>query len=151
FTGTLTLLAGVRATSAADSIGNYDTQQFTLSVGEPTITPVSDQTTTVGVPVIVNLTATGGTGTPVFKIVDPTTHTAPTNATVSIDSSGHATITPKAGFTGTVNLLAEARSSAAADSQENYDTDPFTLTVSSNTNPNVPVPTGLAVDASSNT
>ncbi len=38
FTGTISLLAGVRASSAADKYSNYDTQEFTLTVEIPTST-----------------------------------------------------------------------------------------------------------------
>ena len=45
-----------------------------------------------------------------YKIFDPTTHAAPTNVTISINqSTGQVTLTPAAGFTGTLHLLAGVR------------------------------------------
>ncbi len=59
-----------------------------------------------------------------------TTFGAPSNVTVDIDQdTGLVTLTPDAGFTGTINLLAGVRSATADDEQANYNTEAFTLTV----------------------
>ena len=144
FTGTLNLLAGVRASTATDTFANFDTQPFTLTVTpnaalKPMLGPVSNQSTSGVTPVVFNLTSTdpGGNGV-VYKVADATTFGNPANATVSINqTTGQVTITPNAGFTGTITLLAGVRSSTAADTQASYDTKQFTVTVNaaSTTNP----------------
>ena len=72
-------------------------------------------------PVTFTLTSTDPGAGVVYKVVDPVTFGAPANATVSINqTTGQVTLTPNAGFTGTINLLAEVRSSTADDVQANY-------------------------------
>ena len=144
FTGSLNLLAGVRASTATDTFANFDTQPFTLTVTpnaalKPVLGPVSNQSTSGVTPVLFNLTSTdpGGNGV-VYKVADATTFGNPANATVSINqTTGQVTITPNAGFTGTITLLAGVRSATASDTQANYDTKQFTVTVNaaSTTNP----------------
>ena len=157
FTGTIHLLAEVRSSTATDTQSSYDTQAFDLTVNavsttQPTLGSVANQTTTTGTAVTFTLSSNDPTGAGVvYKIVDPTTFGAPANVTVSItQSTGQVTLTPNAGFTGTVHLLAEVRSSTADDVQASYDTKAFDLTVNApNTTPSAP--TNLVVDTSSNT
>ncbi len=155
FTGVLHLLAGVRQAGAEDVQANYNTKAFSITVNSdvvvtPTLGPISDQTTVSDTPVTFTLTSDDPIGDGVFYVVvDPTTFGAPSNVTVGIDQdTGLVTLTPSAGFSGTINLLAGVRSATAEDAQANYNTEAFLLTVT----PNIPdAPTGLAVDASSNT
>lgn len=155
FTGVLNLLAGVRQAAAADVQANYDTKAFSITVNSdavatPTLGPIENQTTPAGTAITFTLTSTDSIGDGVFYVVvDPTTFGAPANVTVSIvQETGAVTLTPAAGFTGTINLLAGVRSATADDEQANYNTEAFTFTVT----PLIPdAPTALAVDASSNT
>jgi cyclophilin family peptidyl-prolyl cis-trans isomerase len=155
FVGVINLLAGVRESTAADAQANYNTQAFAVTANAasatiPLLGPISNQTTPVVTAVTFTLTSTDQTGNGVFyTVVDPTTFAAPANVTVSIDqATGNVTLTPAAGFTGTITLLAGVRDATADDVQANYNTEQFTLTVTA-VAPNAP--TGLAVDASSNT
>jgi cyclophilin family peptidyl-prolyl cis-trans isomerase len=156
FVGTISLLAGARATTAADSFDNYDTGAFTLTVTpntalKPTLGNVNNQTTTTGTAVTVTLTSTDSGGNGVFyKVGDATTFGTPAHATISINqTTGQVTITPAAGFTGTISLLAGVKQTSATDVQANYNTKAFTLTVNA---PGAPTaPTSLSVDPTSNT
>jgi hypothetical protein len=138
FVGTINLLAGVRADTADDVQANYDTLAFTLTVSldsslNPTLGSVSNQETVTATPVNFTLTSTDSAGVGVaYEVVDAATLAAPTNATVSIDqTTGQVTVTPNAGFTGTLNLLAGVRQANAPDEQANYDTQTFSITVNS--------------------
>ena len=65
-----------------------------------------------------------------YAVKDVTFAGAPANVSVSINqATGQVTLTPAAGFTGTINLKAGVRAASAADSKENYDTQSFSLTV----------------------
>jgi cyclophilin family peptidyl-prolyl cis-trans isomerase len=124
------------------------------NVDPPFLGAVSNQTTTQDTPASFSLTSTDlSSGGVTYTVVDPTTFTAPTDVSVSIDQlSGRVTLTPAAGFTGTINLLAGVRASLAEDAQANYDTQAFTLTVGANSTTPLAsplAPTGLAVDSSS--
>lgn len=121
FVGTINVIVGVRAVSASNTLANFDTQQFTVTVLAPTLAPVVDQTTAVGVADLLTLNTTDPIGDDlVYKIVDANTLAAPDHVAVSIDSTGHVTLTPDAGFSGTVNLKAEVRSVDSPDVQANY-------------------------------
>jgi cyclophilin family peptidyl-prolyl cis-trans isomerase len=131
FTGTIQLRAGVRLAGSADTEANYNFDPFNLDVTAPTLSPVTDQTTAEGAPLSLTLNATNPAGGGlVYKIVDPTTHQPPLHVTVgTISSSGQVTLTPEAGFTGSVSLLAEVRAAGSDDVQSNYATQAFTLNV----------------------
>ena len=139
---------------------NNETSQRTFSAAAaadiatqpPFLGPVSNQTTTQGTAVTFNLTSTNLSGAAItYKVGDATTFGTPANATVSINqATGQVTVTPAAGFTGTINLLAGVRASSAADSQANYDTQALTLTVNATTGAPA-TPAGVAVDSASNT
>ena len=125
-----------------------------MNVVTPTLGLVDDLTTTVGVPLSFSLASTDPLGSGVvYNVVDATTLGAPANVTVSLDqSSGLVTLTPAAGFTGTINLLAEARDAGSPDDQANYATKAFSLAVNASTS-STPLaapsaPTGLAIDSS---
>ena len=110
--GTFTLLAGVRATPSFDIQADYSTQQFTITVNAgPSLGTVSDQSTVVGAPISFNLTSTDPNDAGTFyELVDPTTLGPPQHVTVQIDhATGHVTLTPDNGFTGTIQLLAGVR------------------------------------------
>jgi cyclophilin family peptidyl-prolyl cis-trans isomerase len=139
---------------------NNETSQRTFSaaaIADTTTQPpflgtVSNQTTTQGTAVTFNLTSTNLSGGGItYKVADATTFGTPANAMISINqTTGQLTVTPAAGFTGTINLLAGVRATLAADTQANYDTQAFSVTVNATTGAPA-VPTGLAVDSASNT
>jgi cyclophilin family peptidyl-prolyl cis-trans isomerase len=141
FVGTETLQIGARSATAVDDPANYNLQSFVLTVNAgPTLNAVSNQTTVANAPVSFDLSATNVPATGVvFSVVDPTTHSAPSNVTVSVDANGHVTLTPATGFGGTLSLLARVRGANAVDDPLNYSTQTFTLTV-----------TGLTLTAVSN-
>ncbi len=150
FTGTINLRAGVRAASSDDVAANYTTQDFTLTVSAPTLDPINNVITTVGVATSVTLTGTNPSGGGiVYSIVDPVTKLAPAHVAISINQvTGLATLTPEAGFGGTINLLARVRDVGSADVPENYVTQTFSLLADQVTvNPirNVQVPGGKSV------
>ena len=114
FVGTIQLLATVRPATGATS--SVDSQAFSLTVQAatvqlPTLDAVANQTTAAGVDDTFTLTSHPATGeSVVYKVVDASTLAAPTNVDVNIDqTTGDVTLTPHAGFTGTINLMAEAR------------------------------------------
>src|SRR5262249_62003117 len=57
FTGTVSLLARVIDVTSANDPANFVTQPFTLTVVAPTLSPVGNQTTNVGLPVSFTLTS----------------------------------------------------------------------------------------------
>ncbi|HEX4612986.1 MAG TPA: peptidylprolyl isomerase [Urbifossiella sp.] len=103
-------------------------------------TPVPDQTTTAGAPVTFTVPTTDINGDPVtIAVKDTTFATAPPNVTVSIDqTTGKVTITPNAGFTGTVQFKVGVRETSATDTASNYDTQLVTLTVTAANTPVTP-------------
>ena len=131
FVGTKTLQIGVRSGSAVDDPANYDLQSFVLNVNAgPALNAVTNKSTVVNVPVSFDLSATNApTAGVVFSVVDPTTLGTPSNVAVSVDANGHVTLTPAAGFHGTVSLLARVRGANAVNDPLNYSTQAFTLTV----------------------
>ena len=109
FTGTFNLRAGVRAASDPDVESSYDFKTFTLTINPgPTLEEVSNVTTTVGTPVGFDLHSTDPNGTGVFyQVIDPATLGSPTLVHVEINqATGHVTVTPVPGVTGTFTLLA---------------------------------------------
>ena len=131
FHSTLVLLARVRNANSPDVAQNYTTQSFSVNVVAPLLGAVSDQSTTKGTAVNLTLTSTDSLGAGVFyAVVDPTTFAPPANVTVSVNqATGQVTLTPAAGFTGTINLLAEVRSVSSPDVQSNYVIQAFSLAV----------------------
>jgi cyclophilin family peptidyl-prolyl cis-trans isomerase len=131
FTGSVNLLVGVRTAASDDVEANYTTQAFTLDVLAPTLGTVANQTTAVGVADNLTLSSTDPTGGGVFyAIVDPNTLGIPAHVTVTVDqTTGHVTLKPEAGFSGTINLRAEVRALGSDDVPANYVTQDFSLNV----------------------
>lgn len=95
-------------------------------------TPVPDQTTTAGTPVSFTVPVFDQDGDALTIAVKDTAFTTTTipNATVSIDqATKKVTVTPAAGFTGTIQFKVGVRETSAADSAASYDTQPVTLVV----------------------
>ena len=86
-------------------------------IDPPFIGTVADQTTNENTPVTFTLSSTDPEKAGVaYTILSDTSDAAPTNVTVSIDqTTGQVTLTPAAGFTGTIALLAGVRATSAAD------------------------------------
>ena len=129
FSGTINLLAAVRAASASNDISNFDTQLFTVTVlPPPTLGPVTDLTTSFGTQTGLTLTYTDTPGAGVAFAIGTTDN--PAGVLISIDQqSGEVLIMPVPGFTGTAHLLAGVRSLTSPDVQANYDIQAFTVTV----------------------
>ncbi len=107
--------------------------------------PIPDQTTTAGTPItftVPYIDIDGDPGTIVVRNSDFSA--AAPNVTVSIDQAARTvTITPNAGFTGTVEFKVGVRQTSAANTNDNYDTQLVRLTVNpapSNPNPDNPNP-----------
>ncbi len=131
FAGTLHLIVGVRAASAANTFSNFDVQEFTVTVVAPTLDPVADQTAAVGTPITFTLNSTDPLGNGVvYSVVDANSLGAPDNISVDIDqANGQVTLTPAAGATGTVTLLARVRELDSPDDPANYTSQAFTFSV----------------------
>src|SRR5262249_15609996 len=128
FTGTINLLAGVRASSATDTALNYDTEAFTLTV--VALNTVSNQSTDVGASATFTLAPNPSGGSVEYPVGDGGAFGAPANVTVTVDqATGHVTLKGAPGFVGTVNLLAGVRAADSADVQSNYATRAFTLNI----------------------
>lgn len=125
--------------SATDGTGTPATQDFTITgvadgVNSPPFisTPVPNQTTTAGTPVTFTVPVTDIDGDPTTIAVKDSAFSTATipNATVSIAQGTHqVTITPNAGFTGTIQFKIGVRATSAADTAASYDTQMVTLTV----------------------
>ncbi len=140
-------------------------QSFTVSVAAPSsvaqnvgttfLNPVANQTTPQNTPVTIQLTGTDTLGgTPTFSITGSSSFTAtpPAGITVSAGPGGAGSfiITPAAGFSGTVTLLAHA--DGTNNGFASHDAEAFTVTVtapvviSSVTNPiNASNPTSTSI------
>lgn len=95
-------------------------------------TPIPDQTTTSGTGVTFTVNVTDQDGDPTTIAVKDSAFTSTTiaNATVSINqTTKQVTITPNAGFTGTIVFKVGVRATSEADTAANYDTQSVTLTV----------------------
>lgn len=94
--------------------------------------PIPPQTTTAGNAVSFTVSVTdidGDATTLAAKDTGFTTTTIP-NATVSINqATKQVTVTPTAGFTGTITFKVGVRPTSAADAAANYDTQVVTVTV----------------------
>lgn len=104
-------------------------------------TPVPDQTTGAGTPVTftVPVTSVSGAATTIAVRSNAAGFTGtPANVTVSINqATGQVTLTPVAGFTGTVEFKIGVRVTSQADTPDSYDTQLVRLTVTAAT----PTPT----------
>jgi cyclophilin family peptidyl-prolyl cis-trans isomerase/uncharacterized lipoprotein YehR (DUF1307 family) len=121
----------------------------------PFLGAIPNLTTTAGTAVTFNLPATDlESDSLTFVINDPNNFGSnPANVTVSIDQANHrATVTPNAGFTGTVDLLVGVRDQtdrsggAGIDSRSNFDTQVINLTVNSGIDLNASSDTGFFND-----
>jgi cyclophilin family peptidyl-prolyl cis-trans isomerase len=113
-------------------------------------TPIPDQTTTAGVPVTFSVPVTDINGDSTTLAVEDTTFTTTTiaNATVSIDQTNQKiTITPTAGFTGTIQFKVGVRATSATDTAASYDTQLVTLTVNAASTSTPTTPTTGSVTA----
>ncbi len=144
----------VTITVQASDGSSTATQKFTINTAsnpQPVLGAVANLVTTTGTPVSFTLTATAQTGaskTFVVAGVPSSTDTAasplqplPANVTANVNAStGAVTLTPAAGFTGTITLMAGVRDQVARATDSsgnilglnvlgNYYTQIFTLTV----------------------
>ena len=135
FVGAETLQIGVRSAKAIDNPANYDLQSFVLTVNvAPALNQIANQTTAVNAPVSFDLSASNvPTAGVAYSVVDPNTLSVPSNVTVNVDADGHVTLTPMAGYSGTVSLLARVRGADASDDPLNYSTQTFALTITAPT------------------
>lgn len=146
---------GATATQTFTIVASPDTMDGTASGtpinDRPFLGPVSNQTTSAGTPVTFNLTGTDLQNDPLtFVVKDPTSFAAPANVQVAINGS-QVTVTPNAGFTGNVTLLAGvrdqvARNQAPLDDRSQFNTHTFMLTVT----PSAATP-GIILDPASDT
>ncbi len=146
-TPTSGFLGNVNVMVTANDGTGPTTQSFAVqSVANPVVTkkpfittPVPDQTTTAGTPVTftVPVTNVSGEGTTIAVrsvAFTGTTNTIP-NATVTVDNATNkVTITPNAGFTGTIEFKVGVRvtsqpEASGSDPFGNYDTQVVRLTV----------------------
>lgn len=143
FTGTADVT--ITATNGSNLI---DVQTFEVEVvaddqnDRPFLGPVGDQVTTEDAPVTFQLTGTdleNDTLTFIVRDADPLNfNSSPSNISVTIDqATGNVTLTPDAGFSGTVDILVGVRDGTARggtpppslDAQSQFDTEVITLTV----------------------
>jgi cyclophilin family peptidyl-prolyl cis-trans isomerase len=123
----------------ADDGTGPTTQNFTVAgvndnVNSPPFisTPIPALTGTAGTPVSFTVSVTDIDGDATTIAVKDTAFTSTTipNATVSINqATKQVTITPNAGFSGTITFKVGVRETSAADTAANYDTQTVTLTV----------------------
>ncbi len=175
-TGTVTV------TATDPSSNTTSTQTFNVTVGATNATAPSDPnsnerpfikqnyptslTTGQGQPIkflIPAVTAQPKTDTLSYIVQDSvnsagTGFNAVKNATATVDSNGVVTVTPNAGFSGTINLLIGVRnqvdhSGAGVTSPGNYDTHNVTLTVNADSTAvgQVPITVPVTAGATANT
>lgn len=170
YTGSATVTVTATGSDTSTSQQMFQVQGVADTAHDPPFldnSSVANLATTAGQSVQMQLKSIAPAGdTVTYTVVSAYTGAVPasftpvptSDATVSIDqSTGIVTITPVAGFTGTLNLLAGVRDNidhtiaqSGVTSPANYDTQAFTLTV--NANPNAPAaPTSITLDSSSNT
>ncbi len=115
-----------------------------------TISSTGIVSATENTPLTITLPTTNPDGATLeYQIVDPTTGAAPANVTIGAinPTTGQVTLTPAAGFTGSISLLAEVAGTNSANTSP--DTEPFTLTVNAAVTPNPPtdlIATALATN-----
>jgi cyclophilin family peptidyl-prolyl cis-trans isomerase len=134
FTGSATI------TVTAHNAGTTAQQTFTATAGAdthvdpPFLGAIANQTATSGTPLTFALPVTNTSGRELtYEVVAPN-GSAPTNVTVNVNAAtGQVTLTPAAGFTGTVNLLARVKLKTPTSDTSNFDTQAFTLTVNAST------------------
>jgi len=113
---------------------------------------VANLSTTVGTAVSFQIPAVDLDGNPTTYTIRDTNFQTPTNVTVSIDqATGRATLTPAAGFIGSIDLIVGvrdqmARSSTNLDARDNFDTQTITLTVTGSIDLDADSDTGPAND-----
>jgi cyclophilin family peptidyl-prolyl cis-trans isomerase len=134
-------LGTVNVMVTADDGTGPTTQSFAVqavtnpvTTTKPFITnPVPDQTTAAGTPVTFTVPVTSVSGaatTVVVRSGGAGFVGTPANVTVSVNQgTKQVTITPNAGFTGTVEFKIGVRQTNQADSEANYDTQLVRLTV----------------------
>ena len=151
FVGTVNLRAAVRGADSVDVEGNYSIQSFKLTVAAgPTLSgSIDNQSTELGTPVSFTVTSNDPEAGGVFyKVFDQDTFAAPSNVTFAIDQeTGHVTLTPAAGFVGTIHLRLGVRGAQAVDAEANYDFENFTLTVAAGPTLNTVADQTVAVGA----
>ncbi len=106
----------------------------------PFLGPVQNQTTTANTPVTFNLTGLDLENDPLDFAVVPQDN--PAHVTINVNGS-QVTLTPDAGFAGTVNLLAKVKDRGATNRgsrADPFDTQKFTLTVTGTPPPPPPPP-----------
>jgi cyclophilin family peptidyl-prolyl cis-trans isomerase len=150
FTGTVNLAVRARTSTAADIPDNYISQEFAFDVVAPTLDPVGNKITDLGQPIEIDFSATDPTGNGiVYAIVDGTTFGAPAHVTIHYsDPTGSALITPEAGFTGTLHLVALARDAQSPNVLSSYVGQQFDLTVAAVTLATIPNQTILGTSTS---
>lgn len=157
FTGNATLTV-----TAEDGTGPSNPEAFSVQVSADTVNdrpflgPVANQATTVGTGVSFTLSATDLENDALtFVVRDANNFSAtPANVRVDIDqSTGLVTLTPEAGFTGTIQLLAGVRDQTnrggaftPLDDRSQFDTQRFTLTVTGDIDLNPESDTGVLDD-----
>ena len=140
FTGTSQISITANTASDGSAQESFNVTAVTDTINDPPfLGNIPNQTTTLGTAVTFNLPATDlESDSLTYTVTDPNNFgSAPANVTVSIDQANHiATVTPNAGFSGTVNLLVGVRDQTdrsggfGLNSRSNFDTQQITLTVS---------------------
>lgn len=138
----------ITVTATDPSNGSTTTQAFTAGVASdtedqrPFLGPVTDQVVGVGQTSTFKLSAvsTEPTDTLTYRVGGASgIMSSVTNATATVDAQGNVTVTPTAGFTGTITLTVGVRDqtnrSSALESAANYDTQRITVRVISNVAP----------------
>jgi cyclophilin family peptidyl-prolyl cis-trans isomerase len=126
-------------TVTADDGGTAQSKQITINavkpIGsqQPFLKPIPPtQTSIEGAAISFQLEAVNLSGVPSRFIVTDANNfgSAPANVTVKVNSStGEVTLTPKAGFTGVVNLLAGVSKATSPNDRGLYDTQAFKFVV----------------------
>lgn len=140
FTGTSNIIVTGDTASDGSAQEAFTVTAVTDTINDPAfLGSIQDLTTTLGTAVTFDLPATDlESDALTFLVTDPNNFGAtPANVTVSIDQAHHrATLTPNAGFTGTVDLLVGVRDQTdrsggfGLNFQSNFDTQQIKLTVS---------------------
>lgn len=126
-------------TVTADDGGTAQAKEFTINAVKPlgaqqpflkAIPPT--QTSIEGASITFKLEAVNLSGVPSrFIVTDPSNFgSSPANVTVKVNAStGEVTLTPKAGFTGVINLLAGVSKATSPNDRSLYDTQAFKFVV----------------------
>lgn len=140
FSGTSNITITANTTSDGSAQQSFNVTSVVDTINDPPfLGSIPNQTTTLGTAVTFDLPATDlESDSLTYVVTDPNNFgTTPANVTISIDQANHlATVTPNAGFTGTINLLVGVRDQTdrsggfGLNAQSNFDTQHITLTVS---------------------